>query len=123
MPSGRPRFASSGLQDWAQVGDPAVVAQHQLGELAAVADVLVLEGERAAAYRRTEHRFHDLVVDRGQLGARARKKFATPPNPWSMLRARDGRGVNGGARRSCDRSARRARRRPRPPTACPRGAA
>ena len=64
------------LEERPQVGDEAIVPRHQLVQLPAARDVLVLERLRLARLWRPEHRRHHFVVDRGELGATARERSA-----------------------------------------------
>ena len=57
-----------------QVGHEAVVPGHELVELAAAGDVLVLEAVRLARTHGAEGAQHDLLVDRRQLVAGPRKE-------------------------------------------------
>src|SRR5262249_35818166 len=68
--------AQERLDHGAQVGDPAVMPGAELVELPRRRDVLVLEGEGAAAPRGAEDLLADLVVDRAQLGARPGEETA-----------------------------------------------
>src|SRR6266849_10496275 len=64
------------LKQGAQVGDEAVVAGDQLGELASRREVLILEALRLAAADGPQRRSHDLFVDLGQRHAHAGKEAA-----------------------------------------------
>ena len=70
------RRRAADVQQRADVGDEAVVSRHQLVQLAAGREVLILEARRLARHRRAEHLGHDLVVDRGEHVARAGKEAA-----------------------------------------------
>ena len=69
MAAERGAARAAALEQRPQVGDEAIVTRHQLVQLAAGRDVLILERLRLARLRRPEHRRHHFVVDRGKLGA------------------------------------------------------
>ena len=81
------------LDERAEIGNPAIVADHQLVELPPAGDVLILEGARAPLLARSQHPRDDGVVDRRQLGARPGEETRQPSVPLG-----DGLGARGSER-------------------------
>src|SRR5262245_49441035 len=64
------------LRERPDVGNEPVASRHQLVQLAARREVLILETRRLTRHWRTEHFRDDLVVDCGEDVANAREKSA-----------------------------------------------
>ena len=62
------------LEERSEISDEAIVACHQLVELATARDVLVLERLRLARLWRPTHRCDHFIVNRRELGSTARKE-------------------------------------------------
>src|SRR6185295_18605994 len=81
--------ATTTFEERSQISDETIVARHQLVELAAARDVLVLEQLCLARHWRSHHRFHHFIVDTREFGSIARKETRT--NGKAVSQGRSGR--------------------------------
>ena len=95
----RPASAAP-LEQRPKIGDEPIVAGHQLVELTARGDVLILERLRLARLRWSQHRLHHFVIYCGELARLPGKKREIVANPWAIVVADEGRNSRAGSRAS-----------------------